>query len=212
VPYFDGRKSYMCAFFVPTPEAEITPPKRGDNRQIEQVAGHGNAPPWFLPFVRRNFGRHAEHARKRSPGTRSPADDIVRFAEAASTSTNGKITASPVYEFGVSTSCVAGRIVVMGDAAHLATPMTAAGAHTAVEDAFGLLKAFSSRAGSVEAALSAYDKGATQRAKSLLRISRAVSKDILPKAGKGAVQSPATLLAEQHTDLAATSPQALLLI
>ncbi|MDC0525892.1 hypothetical protein OAO87_02740 [bacterium] len=115
----------MCAIFVPTPESEISPPKRGDNRQIEQVSGHGNASYWFLPFVRHNFGRHAEHARKRSPGTSSPANDIVCFAEAAST--NGKITASPVYEFGLST-CVAGRIVVIGDAAHLATPMTAAGA------------------------------------------------------------------------------------
>lgn len=209
VPSFDGRKTYMCAFFVPTPEREVTPPKRGDNRQIEQVAGHGNAPEWFLPFVRRLFGEHAERARKRSPGTTTAADDLVRFAETAAT--KGKITASPVYEFGVSKT-VNRRIVVMGDAAHLASPMTAAGAHTAVLDAFGLLQAFTSRTGSIDGALRAYDKGATQRVKSLLRTSRAVSKDLLPKEGKGAVRSPATLLAEQHTGVAATSPQSLLLV
>lgn len=209
VPYFDGRRTYMCAFFVPTPEAEITPSRRGDNRQIEQVAGHGNAPAWFVPFVRRLFGQHAERARKRSPGTRTAADELVTFAETAAA--KGKLTAAPVYEFGVSRT-VHGRVVVLGDAAHLATPMTAAGAHTAVEDAHGLLTAFTARLGSVEAALRAYDTGATQRAQRLLRTSRAVSQDILPKGGKGAVRSPATLLAEQHTGLAATSPQALLLV
>merc|ERR1712232_1251363 len=122
----------MCAFFVPTPEGEIKQPGRGDNRQIEQTSGHGAAPDWFLPFVQHLFGQQADALRKRSPGTgaRTAADEIVHFVEAASR--KGKITASPVFEFGVSKT-VAGRIVVMGDAAHMASPMTAAGAHTGMK-------------------------------------------------------------------------------
>lgn len=202
VPHFNGEKQYMCAWFVPTPEVEIKKPGCGDNRQIEQVSGHGNAPEWFLPFVKKLFGQNSESMRRRSPGTdgRTAADEILRFAAAAAT--KGKITASPVFEFGASRT-VNGRIVLMGDAAHMASPFTAAGAHTAMLDALGLLIAFASEA-SVEAALRTYDTGGTQRVKSLLRQSRACSKGLLPKQGKKAVHSPSTLLLHEHTDIANT--------
>jgi len=208
VPHFDGRRSYMAAFFVPTPEGEVSTPARGDNRQLAQVAGTGNAPEWFVPFVRRLFGARAEEARKRSPGTHSAADEIVRFVEAAAS--KGKITASPVFEFGLSKT-VHGRVLVMGDSAHMASPMTAAGAHTAMEDALGLWHAFSS-ASDVDAALRTYNKGAVRRTKNLLHTSRAVSRDLVPKqGGKQAVRSPSTLLSSHHTSLTGTSPQALAL-
>ena len=203
VPHFDGQRQYMCAWFVPTPEAEIKQPGRGDNRQIEQVSGHGNAPEWFLPFVKRLFGKQAESIRRKSPGTdgRTAADDIVRFAEAAAT--KGKITASPVFEWGA-TRTVNGSLVLMGDAAHMASPFTAAGAHVAMLDALGLLEAFRSEA-SIDAALRAYDVGGIQRSKSLLRQSRACTKDLLPKHGKKAVQSPSTLLSDKHTNITTTN-------
>lgn len=204
VPHFDGQNQYMCAWFVPTPENEINPPERGDNRQIEQVSGHGNAPEWFLPFVRTLFGQQAEGIRRKSPGTdgRTAADEIIRFAEAAAS--KGKITASPVFEFGASRT-VNGRVLLMGDAAHMASPFTAAGAHTAMLDALGLLKAFASSGANVDAALRAYEKGGNQRTKSLLRQSHACSKHLLPKQGKKAVQSPSTLLCQKHTDIASTN-------
>jgi len=203
VPHFDGRRQYMAAWFVPTPEAEIKQPGSGDNRQIEQVAGSGNAPEWFLPFVRELFGQQAEVTRRRSPGTdgRTAADEIIRFAEAAARA--GKITASPVYEYGASET-LNGRVLLMGDAAHMASPFTAAGAHTAMLDALGLCQAFTTQATSVDAALRAYDKGGVQRAKSLLRQSRACTRDLLPKRGKAAVHSPSTLLSHKHTDVATT--------
>jgi len=91
-----------------------------------------------------------------------------------------------------------------GDAAHMASPFTAAGAHTAMLDALGLLKAFVSES-SVEAALRTYDTGGIQRAKSLLRQSRACTKHLLPKQGKQAVQSPATLLSQKHMNVAPTN-------
>jgi len=203
VPHFDGRKQYMCAWFVPTPEAEIKKPGSGDNRQIEQVSGNGNAPEWFLPLVKTLFGQDAEGTRRRSPGTggRAAADEILRFAEAAAR--RGKITASPVFEYGASRT-VNGRLVLIGDAAHMASPFTAAGAHTALLDALGLLEAFASSV-PVEDALRTYDKGGTARAKSLLRQSRACTKHLLPKQGKKKVHSPSTLLSDRHTHTLRTS-------
>ena len=203
VPHFDGQRQYMAAWFVPTPEAEIKLPGSGDNRQIEQVSGNGNAPSWFLPFVKALFGRRSEAIRRRSPGTdgRSAADEIVHFAEACHN--KGKITASPVFEFGASRT-VNQRVVLMGDAAHMASPFTAAGAHTAMLDALGLLKALASEA-SVDAALRVYDAGGSARVRSLLRQSRACTKHLLPGQGKEAVQSPSMLLSCKHTDITTTN-------
>ena len=80
---FELTRTARCAFFVSTPEDEIEMPGKGDNRQLAQVAGHGNAPEWFLPFVRHLFGEKADAARRRSPGVVqwSAADEIVRFTE-----------------------------------------------------------------------------------------------------------------------------------
>lgn len=209
VPKFSGEKSYMCAFFVPTPEDEIRKSKAGDNRQIEQTTGHTSAPDWFLPFVRQLFGEHADGARKRSPGTGTAADEIVKFTEAAAR--KGKITACPVYEFGISKT-VAGRVCVIGDAAHMASPMTAAGAHVGMKDALGLWEAFKSGSGDIDGALRLYDKGGVARTQSLLRTSRACSQDLLPRQGKHAVKSPQTLLSQHHTATNSTAPQFLRLV
>lgn len=213
VPYFNGRKTYMCAFFVATPESEIRQPKRGDNRQIEQTTGPAAAPEWFLPFVRELFGQSADAAgrRKRSPlAQESARDEIVRFVEAAAA--KGKITAHPVFEYGVERT-VEGRIVVIGDAAHMASPMTAAGAHYAMKDAEALWECFSAggdQGVDIATALQKYDIGGVQRTRSLLRTSRAVSSDLVPR--KQAVKSPTTLLSQRHTDTAVTAPRALRLV
>lgn len=54
----------------------------------------------------------------------------------------GKITPQPLYEF-MADKVVNGRLILMGDAAHMASPRTAAGAHTGILDAAGLLEALS---------------------------------------------------------------------
>merc|ERR1719473_2535614 len=127
VPTFDGRKIFMSALFVATPENEVRQPEWGDNNQIRQTKGPHEVPPWFLPFVRRYFGHKV-------------GGQVVRFYETAAA--KGKITPSPVFEYSA-TKTVNGRVVVIGDAAHVASPWTAAGAHTALLDAEALQEAFS---------------------------------------------------------------------
>jgi 2-polyprenyl-6-methoxyphenol hydroxylase-like FAD-dependent oxidoreductase len=185
-PKCDGSRMYACGFFVATPESEIASPATaatGDNRQVEATRSWSVVPDWFLPFIRRMFGQYVD-------------GEIVRFSEAAAR--KGKIAPNPVYEFAASKT-VAGRVVAIGDAVHLATPWTAAGAHTALMDAVSLGDVFAAeshgrRGRDMDRALSAYDKGAVKRAKSLLLQSRACSRRLLPRAGKRAVPSPATLV------------------
>jgi len=185
-PKCDGSRMYACGFFVATPESESASPATaatGDNRQVEATRSWSVVPDWFLPFIRRMFGQYVD-------------GEIVRFTEAAAR--KGKIAPNPVYEFAASKT-VAGRVVAIGDAVHLATPWTAAGAHTALMDAVSLGDVFAAeshgrRGRDMDRALSAYDKGAVKRAKSLLLQSRACSRRLLPRAGKRAVPSPATLV------------------
>lgn len=187
-PKCDGSRMYACGFFIATPESECVTPEMGDNRQVQATRAWSEVPDWFLPFIRAKFGHHVD-------------GEIVRFAEAAAS--KGKIAPNPVYEFAA-TSTVTGRVVVLGDAAHLSTPWTAAGAHTAILDAVGLGEVFSSAAyqsGSweIDRALEAYDVGGVQRAAGLLRQSRACSRRLIPRGGKQAVVSPSTLVRGYHT-------------
>mmetsp|Transcript_691 Transcript_691/g.1258 ORF Transcript_691/g.1258 Transcript_691/m.1258 type:complete len:412 (-) Transcript_691:397-1632(-) len=178
-PKCNGSRMYACGFFIATPESEIRLPERGDNRQVSQVRStKAREPDWFLPFVRHFFGKYVN-------------GEIMRFSEAASS--KGKISPNPVFEFAVSKT-VTGRIVVLGDAAHLSTPWTAAGAHTAFLDAEGLYDVFASGGVDIDRALKAYNKGGVQRAHALLRQSRACSKRLIPRQGKHAIPSPATLV------------------
>merc|ERR1711998_387277 len=170
----NGHRMCMGGIFIATPEDEITRPEAGVNRHVD-ASRASREPEWFLPFVRQHFG-HIDNGA------------IVTCCEAAVR--NGKITPTPVFEFAASKT-VEGRIVVLGDAAHMCSPRTAAGAHTTLLDAEGLMEAFGS-GGDVEQALREYDKGGTQRAKALYGRSRMLSKMLNPK--QGAAPSPATLV------------------
>merc|ERR1711998_93001 len=176
-PRCDGSSMYACGFFVATPEEEITRPESGDNRQVQATRAWTQVPEWFLPFIRKMFAKFAD-------------GDIVRFTEAAAS--HGKIAPNPVFEYAAQKT-VAGRVVLLGDAAHLSTPWTAAGAHTAILDAVALFQALSS-AGDVGRALAAYDEGAIKRASRLLRQSQACSRRLIPWRGKRAVKSPSALI------------------
>jgi 2-polyprenyl-6-methoxyphenol hydroxylase-like FAD-dependent oxidoreductase len=166
----DGTDWLMGGTLVSAPErealgyAEAT--QVGANRQTGSDTS--TVPAWFLPFYQKHFGslRNGE---------------LSRAMEAAATF--GKIAPLPQYEFAAS-RVVSGHCVLVGDAAHMASPMTAAGAHTAVLDAVGLLNAFATAADStalsapsslVDRALAAYAGPALERAAALYARSRALS-------------------------------------
>jgi len=178
-PKCDGSSMYACGFFIATPEDEIARPESGDNRQVQATKAWSEVPHWFQPLIRRLFSKFV-------------GGEIVRFTEAAAS--KGKIAPNPVFEYAAKKT-VAGRVVLIGDAAHLSTPWTAAGAHTALLDAVALFKALSSGHADLDRALATYDKGGVKRANGLLRQSQACSRRLIPRLGKKAVTSPAKLVA-----------------
>lgn len=174
----DGRDLLMGGVFIATPEDEVERPKDGASRHIgsEKEQLGSPVPDWFLPFYRSKFGAHA-------------SGELARLFEAFAT--KGLIRAHPQYDYAAD-KVSSGRVVLVGDAAHMASPRTAAGAHTAVLDALALREAFSA-ASDVDAALQSYGRGALQRAKELHMRSISVRQQFLPAAGMAAVESPAKL-------------------
>merc|ERR1719230_234573 len=106
-----------------------------------------------MPLVRQVFAEDA-------------GGDVVAMYEAGLRA--GKVAAHPIWEFQAPQT-VKNRIVLVGDCAHLATPNTGRGAHTALLDAQALRSSLSMLAGgapgdenggaplSLDAALSSYD-------------------------------------------------------
>merc|ERR1711998_84694 len=170
-----AASTIWVAYSLPLLKVRLRP-ERGANRHVDASRAEGT-PDWFLPFVRKYFG-HIDDG------------EIVHCCEAAAR--KGKITPTPVFEFAASQT-VAGRIVVVGDAAHLCSPRTAQGAHTTALDAEGLWEAFAG-ARSIDHALRVYNEDGTQRAAGLFKQSRMLSRMLTPKEGKHAAQSPATLV------------------
>ena len=156
----DGTDWLMGGTLVSSPESEALgyaeSTQAGANRQASSDAS--TVPAWFLPFYRKHFGsvHHGE---------------LYRAMEAAAKL--GKIAPLPQYEFTAS-RVVNGHCVLVGDAAHMASPMTASGAHTAGLDAVGLLNAFA-QAATTTGALAAYERPALERAAALYGRSRALS-------------------------------------
>ena len=168
----DGTDWIMGGTAIAAPESEVTSPAAGTNRQAGAAESDApSPPPWYLPWYMQHFGAHA-------------GGELYRAMAAAAA--HGKISPPmPQYEFAAR-RVVSGRRVLVGDAAHMASPRTAAGAHTAVLDAAGLLEAFAPHmAGGatppggwgavVDAALAAYGPPALQRAAALYARSLEVS-------------------------------------
>ena len=169
----DGRDFVMGGTTIAKPERDLAltaSELQGANRQAGPELD--SVPAWFLPFYVHHFGAHAGGA----------LVDTMRAA-----AEHGKITPLPLYEFAAA-KVVSGRIVLVGDAAHMASPRTAVGAHTAVVDAASLFdamtQAHASLSGSeaatqvgalVDRALAAYAPVAVKRAADLLARSREVS-------------------------------------
>jgi 2-polyprenyl-6-methoxyphenol hydroxylase-like FAD-dependent oxidoreductase len=129
----------------------------------------------FMSFFRAKFGHHAR-------------GELLKVMEAAAA--QGKITPLPQHEFAA--ECVVkGRLLLVGDAAHMASPRTAAGAHTAVLDATELFHVFSTVSnalpqsssfspGDIDHALRLYAPLGARRAAELLARSHQVSSEVVP--------------------------------
>lgn len=183
--------SIVFGVFIEAPEAEMVAlqgrPRAGAARHdtdSDAAAGRAfEAPDWFLPLYRKQFGGHA-------------GGELVRLMEAAVAS--GVLRCHPQYEYAADV-VARGRLVMVGDAAHMASPRTAVGAHTAVLDAMGLREAFApvpggaSSALNIDRALERYAAGGLERARALYRRSREVSAEFVHGGGVEPV-SPALLV------------------
>jgi len=182
--YDDGTQNVVCGAVVATPESEVMRPSVGVSRHGTEedkrgVARHKHpVPDWFLPLYRQNFG-HVQ------------GGQLARLFETVASI--GELKVHPQFEFGAE-RVTKGRVVLVGDAAHMASPRTAVGAHTAVLDAVGLREAFTAAGGDVEAALQLYAPDGLERAQQLWARTQQVSRDFLPPGGKGGVVSPASLV------------------
>ena len=176
ISFNDGRQWIMGGTAIAAEESAVVRPAPGGSRQAPPEGNSSTPPPaWFLPFFETKFAHAA-------------GGELVRVMRAAAA--HGKISpALPQYEYAAP-RVVAGRLVLLGDAAHMASPRTGAGAHTAVLDAAALGEAFAGAARSggggggggggapgalVDRALAAYAPPAVQRAAALVARSRQLS-------------------------------------
>lgn len=103
---------------------------------------------------------------------------------------NGELQPHPQYEFGNIHKVHNGRVVILGDAAHMASPRTASGAHTAVLDVFALHNAFADAqeecgndptTTDIDAVLQRYSGDGVAHAKQLYARTREVSRAFVSK-------------------------------
>ncbi len=160
----DGRRYIMGGVAVGAPESEVVRPSDGASRHGEPAGNATELPDWFMPLVRRDFAHQA-------------GGQVLRWLELCAS--RGKITPQPLFEFAAD-RVVAGRLVLMGDAAHMASPRTAAGAHTGILDAAALRDALATNPGpaALDAALRAYAPAGLRRARELYQRSKEVSRPL----------------------------------
>ena len=206
----DGTDLWTMGTFVATPEEET---KQYWNKQVDGKSRHGGiddnddtnskknqqnaTPDWFLPHMRRHFGN--------VPGLMTLMESIVQ---------KGELKAHPQYEFGNIDRVHNGRILLLGDAAHMASPRTAVGAHTAIMDALALRDAFqlqhdhdggnnqdqtcsNSNDIDIDARIERYSKTGLLNARGLYARTREVSAEFVPPGGLDAIQSPASAFLSQ---------------
>jgi len=111
----EGETFWNCGIYMAMPESDVAAPSR--NRQVGSAALQ-TLPDWFQPFVTKMFGA-----------------DNARFWRLCAE--RGKVSQHAVWEFSAD-RVVNKRIILLGDAAHMASPRTGAGAYTAMVDALVL--------------------------------------------------------------------------
>ncbi len=168
-PFVTGRGITMwnCGIYMMTPESEVAPPTR--NRQVTS-SKTDELPDWFIPVVRALFGNRN-----------------AAFWEACAA--HGKVSAHGVWEFAADV-VVNNRIVLLGDAAHMASPRTGAGAYTAMVDAVTLAIALQQH-DTIGQALRFYNDDTVERGLLLWKRSRRAATYFAPKTSP--VVSPAEL-------------------
>jgi 2-polyprenyl-6-methoxyphenol hydroxylase-like FAD-dependent oxidoreductase len=163
-----GVSFWNCGVYMAMPESEVERPSR--NRQLGQAAMR-QVPDWFLPFIEMLFDQHS-----------------TRFWRACIA--HGKVTPHAVWEFAAE-RVVHERVILLGDAAHMASPRTGAGAYTAMVDAIVLGKSLE-QANTLEEALQLYNDSTVARGRQLYQRSRAAAAYFAPEGRP--IASPEALL------------------
>jgi 2-polyprenyl-6-methoxyphenol hydroxylase-like FAD-dependent oxidoreductase len=174
----DGGVFVNGGLYVAQPEEEVAQPQT--RTRVHGFANRATPPDWFLPLVAKVFGGDA-------------GGDVVRmYRESVRV---GKVVAHPIWEFQA-TQMVKNRVLLLGDCAHMATPNTARGGHTALLDAQALRSSLRRMASgdTLDEALAHYNAGAVKRADALLEMGCARNRRYLPEGGMGAVTPPGALL------------------
>ena len=168
---FVGAKNesfWNCGVYMAMPESEVEKPSR--NRQVN-TQNFKQIPDWFLPFIDQLFDK-----------------PTLKFWETAIQ--HGKVSPHAVWEF-VTEKVTQNRIILLGDAGHLASPRTGAGAYTAMVDAVILEAAFK-QSETIEEALKLYNDNTVKRGKDLYERSRKSASYFAPKNRK--IVSPKDLI------------------
>jgi 2-polyprenyl-6-methoxyphenol hydroxylase-like FAD-dependent oxidoreductase len=163
----DGGTMWNCGVYMATPQSEVAAPTR--NRQVGKPMKQ--VPAWFVPLTTALFGERNG-----------------RFWEACARL--GKVSPHPVWELAAQ-PVTRGRVALLGDAAHMASPRTGAGAYTAMVDAV-VLGAVLSQASSLDEGLRLYNDDTVVRGAQLFERSRAAARAFAPTGRR--IRSPQVLL------------------
>jgi 2-polyprenyl-6-methoxyphenol hydroxylase-like FAD-dependent oxidoreductase len=159
---------WNCGVYMAMPESEAEKPTR--NRQVS-TQNFKQIPDWFLPFIDHLFDK-----------------PTLKFWETAIQ--HGKVSPHPVWEF-VTEKVVNNRVVLLGDAAHMASPRTGAGAYAAMVDAVVLETTFK-QGKNINESLKLYNQNTVDRGRELYNHSRKSASYFAPKNRK--IVSPKALI------------------
>jgi 2-polyprenyl-6-methoxyphenol hydroxylase-like FAD-dependent oxidoreductase len=159
---------WNCGVYMAMPESEVEKPTR--NRQVS-TQNFKQIPDWFLPFIDHLFDK-----------------PTLKFWETAIQ--HGKVSPHPVWEF-VTEKVVNNRVVLLGDAAHMASPRTGAGAYAAMVDAVVLETTFK-QGKNINESLKLYNQNTVDRGRELYNHSRKSASYFAPKNRK--IVSPKALI------------------
>jgi 2-polyprenyl-6-methoxyphenol hydroxylase-like FAD-dependent oxidoreductase len=166
----NGEDLWTMGTFIETPEADVT---QYWNKATDGASRHGTTasaskvrkmPDWLLKHFQMHF---------------ADAPGLVELMECMKE--YGEVTPHPQYEFGAVERVHRGRVVIIGDTAHMASPRTAVGAHTAILDALGLMEAFSVEPSDIDLALKRYSRSGLRRAHELYARTREISLEFVSR-------------------------------
>ncbi|KNC77017.1 hypothetical protein SARC_10509 [Sphaeroforma arctica JP610] len=150
---------------IPTNHGEVHSFNESFIKEEKAIGKHAYAirrravPNWFIPFIYQVFGE----------------ETAFFWSQCAK---YGKVTPHTVWEF-VADRVVNGRVILLGDAAHLASPTTSAGAYTAMVDAYVLGQALE-QSEDIDTALEVYNEDCVARGVKLYQASRAKGSRFAP--------------------------------